>query len=90
MLPLKINGDAFMVRQFQNLVTIKTVLLVVLCDSDLKYNFYTSVIKTHRASYTIRGTWSTTIFFSMLELCFLYQKSSQDRTLLHFLAHWLI
>ncbi len=33
--------DAFMVKQYQTLVKIKIVLL---CDSDLKYN-YTSVIK---------------------------------------------
>lgn len=39
------NNDAFVVKQFQMLVKIK---IISKCDSDLKYNYYTSVIKTHR------------------------------------------
>lgn len=42
--------DIFMLKQFQTLYNIKTVLL---CDSDLKYNYFTSIIKTHRKLLTI-------------------------------------
>ncbi len=38
------------VERVQTLVKIKIVLS---CDSDLKYNYYTSVIKTHRGLLTI-------------------------------------
>lgn len=40
-----IGHNAFMVKPFQNLVKIKILLL---SDSDLKYNLYSYVIKFHR------------------------------------------
>lgn len=38
-----VSYDAFMVQELQTFFKIKTVLLY---DSDLKYNYYTSEIKT--------------------------------------------
>lgn len=41
--------DAFMVKRFQTLIMVKIVLL---CDSDFKYNYYTSAIKTYMELFT--------------------------------------
>lgn len=53
--------DAFKVKQFQT----GEIKIVSLCDSNLKYNHYTSVMKTHKKLWTInafRGTYRPTYF----------------------------